>query len=37
MTFILGVLSGILITFGFALLSVSSDQDDIVDNHTDFR
>ena len=37
MTFILGIGVGVLITVGFALLSVSSDQDDIVDNNTDFR
>jgi hypothetical protein len=37
MTFILGVGVGVLITIGFAFLSVASDQDDIIDNHTDFR
>jgi xanthosine utilization system XapX-like protein len=37
MTFILGVGVGVLITVGFALLSVASDADDVIDNNTDFR
>ena len=41
MTFILGVGVGILATIGFALLSVSSNADDAIDeeidNYTDFR
>lgn len=32
MTFILGVGVGILLTMGFALLSVASDADDVIDN-----
>jgi hypothetical protein len=32
MTFILGVGVGVLITVGFALLSISSDADDVIDN-----
>jgi len=41
MTFILGVGVGVLITVGFALLSVASNADDVIDdeidNYTDFR
>jgi hypothetical protein len=37
MVFIAGFGLGVLVTIGFALLSVSSGQDDIVDNNTDFR
>ena len=32
MTFILGVGVGILLTMGFALLSVASNADDVIDN-----
>ena len=37
MTFILGVAVGVLATVGFAILSVASDADDMIDNDTDFR
>jgi hypothetical protein len=41
MTFILGIGVGVLLTVGYALLSVASDADDAIDdaidNHTDFR
>ena len=41
MTLILGVGVGILATIGFALLSVASNADDVIDeeidNYTDFR
>ena len=41
MTFILGVGVGVLITVGFALLSIASNADDTIDdeidNYTDFR
>ena len=37
MTFILGIGVGVLITVGFALLSVASDEDDRIDNNIDFR
>lgn len=32
MTFILGVAVGVLLTVGYALLSVASDSDDAIDN-----
>ena len=32
MTFILGMGLGALLTIGFALLSVASDEDDAIDN-----
>jgi hypothetical protein len=32
MTFILGVGVGILLTIGYAILSVASDADDVIDN-----
>ena len=37
MTFLLGVAVGILATIGFSLLAVASDEDDRIDNSTDFR
>ena len=37
MTFILGVGVGVLLTVLLALLSVSSNADDVIDNNTDFR
>jgi hypothetical protein len=37
MTFIAGFGLGVLVTIGFALLSVASDGDDAIDNNTDFR
>lgn len=37
MTFILGVAVGVIATIGFSLLSVASDEDDRIDNNTDFR
>ena len=37
MTFILGVAVGVLATIGFSLLAVASDEDDRIDNSTDFR
>jgi xanthosine utilization system XapX-like protein len=37
MVFILGVGVGVLVTVGFALLSVASNADDVIDNNTDFR
>jgi hypothetical protein len=37
MVFIAGFGLGVLVTIGFALLSVASDQDDMIDNNTDFR
>jgi hypothetical protein len=32
MTFLLGVGLGVLLTVGYALLSVASDADDVIDN-----
>jgi len=37
MTFILGVAVGVIATIGFSLLSVASDEDDMIDNDTNFR
>jgi hypothetical protein len=37
MTFIAGFALGVLLTVGFALISVASDADDSIDNNTDFR
>ena len=37
MIFIAGFGLGVLATIGFALLSVASDQDDMIDNNTDFH
>lgn len=35
MTFILGVGLGVLLTIGYALLSVASDADDVIDKEYD--
>lgn len=41
MSFILGIGVGVLLVMGFALLTVASNADDVIDdsldNHTDFR
>jgi len=35
MTFIIGVAVGVLATVGFAILSVASDADDVIDKEYD--
>jgi hypothetical protein len=37
MSFILGIGVGILLTMGYAFLSVASDADDVIDNRNNFR